>query len=151
MNEPLIDNGLEVLSEDECLRLLGGAALGRVAVTIGALPAVFPVNYSVAEGTILFKTAEGTKLTAALRNAVVAFEVDWADRQYHEGWSVLAIGTAGEIGEQDRPRFEKVAPRPWARGERNRLIGIRIEFVSGRRIRHDLPADLERGGFEPAG
>jgi nitroimidazol reductase NimA-like FMN-containing flavoprotein (pyridoxamine 5'-phosphate oxidase superfamily) len=145
--EGWVDNGLEVLSEPECLRLLESADLGRVAVSIGALPAVFPVNYRFVDGVVLFKTAEGTKLNAALRNSVVAFEVDAADRQYHEGWSVMAIGTAKEVGEAESARYATVSPRPWATGQRDRLIAIDVQFVSGRRIRHDIdPGPLPKDG-----
>lgn len=47
-------NGLEVLSRDECLRLLAGMRLGRVVVTEMALPAVFPVNYALTGADIVF-------------------------------------------------------------------------------------------------
>lgn len=35
-----VHEGLEILSEEECRSLLAGADVGRVAVTVGALPAV---------------------------------------------------------------------------------------------------------------
>lgn len=35
-------NGLEVLDRPWCLRLLQGATLGRVGMTMGALPVVRP-------------------------------------------------------------------------------------------------------------
>ena len=63
-------DGLEVLSEEECRRLLALGSLGRIGVSTGTLPAIFPVNYIVAAGDVLFFTAEGTKLHAATVNAV---------------------------------------------------------------------------------
>jgi hypothetical protein len=38
----LMDEDLELLDEEACLALLGSTSIGRVAVTLGALPAVLP-------------------------------------------------------------------------------------------------------------
>ena len=54
-------DGLEVLSEDECRALLSRADVGRLAITLSALPAIFPVNYRVIDGWIVFRTAPGSK------------------------------------------------------------------------------------------
>jgi nitroimidazol reductase NimA-like FMN-containing flavoprotein (pyridoxamine 5'-phosphate oxidase superfamily) len=137
-NMPLIDNGLELLSEDECLALLACSSLGRVAVTLGALPAVLPVNYGILDGDIVFFTGPGTKLSAAVRNAVVAFEVDEIDSARHTGWSVLAVGMASEVTDDDEiARVRALGIRPWAGGQRPHLVRLRPEFLSGRRITGD--------------
>lgn len=133
----IVDEGLEILEEDECLRLLGTVALGRVAVTVGALPAIFVVNYTIVDGAVLFRTGEGTKLRAALERAVVAFEADSSDPMYHEGWSVQLIGVAEELAET----VDSVPVTPWARGARSHLIRIQPQLVSGRRIVRSLRAD----------
>jgi hypothetical protein len=59
-------NGLEVLGRDESLRLLSSAVLGRIAITSGALPTVLPVNFRWDGRRILFRTGEGTRLSAAI-------------------------------------------------------------------------------------
>jgi len=131
----LSDEGLEEIDRDECLRLLAGRGVGRVAVTIGAVPAVFPVNYGMLDDAVVFRTGAGTKLDAAVRHAVVAFEVDEIDTLYHEGWSVLVVGRAAEI--TDHPSLEnaELLPlRPWAGGERAHFVAVRAEIVTGRRI-----------------
>lgn len=129
------DQGLEILSEDMCRRLLAKADVGRVAITVGALPAVLPVNYAMLNGDIVFLTAEGTKLDAALANAVVAFEVDEIDREHGRGWSVLVIGVASEITDPaDIAGATALGIQPWAGGDRHHFVRIRAEFVSGRRI-----------------
>lgn len=130
----LHDDGLELLTEAECRDLLGHHAVGRVAVTVGGLPAVFPVNYVMVDGDVVFKTGEGTKLSAALRHAVVAFQVDEIDRLYHEGWSVLAVGTAEVVTDPDDLDPDDLPLAPWAAGTRDHLVRIRPELVSGRRI-----------------
>jgi len=135
-------DGFEILSESECFGLLSRETVGRVAVSLGAIPAVFPVNYLYVDGGIHFRTGVGTKLAAATRGAVVAFEIDEIDRLYHSGWSVLAVGTAEELTEPaDLARAAHLPLRTWAPGERDHLVRIVPDFVSGRRILagHDEP------------
>jgi nitroimidazol reductase NimA-like FMN-containing flavoprotein (pyridoxamine 5'-phosphate oxidase superfamily) len=131
-------NGLEVLGHDECLRLLAFATLGRIGFTSGALPTVLPINFHLDGDRILVRTGRGSKLDAALRNAVVAFEVDDFDPIYHSGWSVAVTGIATEITdptELDRARQQPVAR--WAAGGEEAVIAISTELVSGRRITAD--------------
>ena len=122
----LVEEGLELLAEDECLRYAATRPIGRVAVTVGALPAVFPVNFVIAGRDVYFRTSGGTKLDAALHHAVVAFEVDDFDVVTHEGWSVMVVGMAADVTEDERAMFDgHDAPvRAWARGDRGRLVRI---------------------------
>ena len=73
------ERSLEVLDEDECRRLLPTAAIGRLAFTEGALPAIQPVSFGVAGNQIVIPTRVGSKVAAATRGAIVAFEVDAID------------------------------------------------------------------------
>lgn len=132
------EGGLAVMDRDECMTLLRTATIGRVAVTIGAVPAVFPVNFGVLEdGGIVFRTGTGTKLDAAMRNAVIAFEVDEVDARYHEGWSVLVVGVADELRDPERKALASKLPLvPWAPGARDHIVALHPEVVSGRRIVH---------------
>jgi len=61
----------EVLGLAECQRLLETVAIGRIVFTVGALPAVHPVNFVVDGDEILLRTNSATKLAAATRNAIV--------------------------------------------------------------------------------
>src|SRR5205823_6700484 len=87
---------LQMLSPGECERLLAQTTVGRVGISIGALPVVLPVNYAMLDGDVVVRTSPGTKLDAALAGSVVAFEVDQVDPIYHEGSSVLPQGRASE-------------------------------------------------------
>lgn len=131
----LIDNGLEILTPEQCHDLLRRSHVGRVAVTIAALPAIFPVNYAVLDGDIIFLTGEGTKLQAAVDRTVVAFQIDHFDESLGSGWSVMAVGLAEEITEPDEvAAARQLGLRPFAPGDRSHIVRIRPEFVSGRRI-----------------
>ena len=128
-------NGLEVLDREECLRLLATATLGRLAITAGALPVVLPVNFCLVGDRILFRTVAGSRLDAATRDAVVAFEVDDIERRSGTGWSVMVTGVAGPAA--DLVRLAELAgadiPR-WAPFGRERIIEVTTEMISGRRF-----------------
>jgi len=126
--------GLEVLDRDECLALLKTVPLGRIVFTDQAMPAVLPVNFSVWDGALLIRTGAGSKLAAATRNAVVAFEVDEIDPDTGKGWSVVVVGRSSVV---DHPaelaEAEEVAPRSWIGGQ-DHLIRIAVGSISGRLI-----------------
>lgn len=132
----LRDEGLDLLSESECYDLLASGAVGRVGVTVGALPVILPVNYRVVGHDVVFRTSPGTKLRAALDRAVIAFEVDAIDDERRTGWSVLAVGRAREVVDPDEvERLDELGLEPWAGdGARDRWVRLHPEFVSGRRI-----------------
>ena len=130
----LVEEGLELLTEHECLALAARRPIGRVAVTVGALPAVFPVNFCMVGRDVVFRTAAGTKLEAALKESVVAFQVDDFDTEGHRGWSVMMVGKATELRPIELGRLEPLPVRAWAHGTRGHVVRIRTEFVSGRRI-----------------
>jgi uncharacterized protein len=71
--------GIAVLDMPTCWQLLAGEEVGRLAVSVDQRPDIFPVNYAVDEATIVFRTAEGTKLSAVFVDSAVAFEVDGYD------------------------------------------------------------------------
>lgn len=126
---------LQLLNPRECKQRLAQKSVGRVGISMAALPVVFPVNYAVLDGDVIVRTGEGTKLDAALAGAVVAFEVDDVDPIYHEGWSVLLQGRASVVTDpDDLERIARLPLRPWAPGSRDRYIRIPAELVSGRRI-----------------
>ena len=136
MSIPPIDrNGLEVLEHEECLRLLGHAHLGRIGVTSGALPLIFPVNYRLDGGELLFRTAVGTKLDAATRGTIVAFEVDDFDAVSHAGWSVVVTGRARRLAPADaEARLSRAPIARWAPGPDGNTVAVSLDMVSGRRL-----------------
>jgi nitroimidazol reductase NimA-like FMN-containing flavoprotein (pyridoxamine 5'-phosphate oxidase superfamily) len=127
--------GLEILDAVECRRLLGSVPIGRVVFTDRAMPAAQPVNFVVHEGAVVFRTGNGSKVAAASRDTVVAFEVDEFDREYRRGWSVVVVGRAQEVTDPAlRGRLADLPLRPWAPGVRDHVIRIPIEVIYGRRI-----------------
>lgn len=128
-------NGLVMLDRAECLRLLGTATLGRIGLTSGALPAVLPVNFWFDGQRICIRTGPGTKLSAATRDAVVAFEVDEIDPLWHSGWSVMVTGLAHHVVDpEELARLDEMPIPYWAPRGGDHVIAITPELISGRRI-----------------
>lgn len=130
----LVDQGMEILSEEACRELLAGGTVGRIAVSLAAMPAIFPVNYQVVGGDVVFLTGEGIKANAAIAGNVVGFEVDEFDPANRTGWSVLLVGRARLVTEDERAAMGELNLSPWAGGVKSLLVRIHPEFVSGRRI-----------------
>ena len=130
--------GIEELGPDECLQLLTSVPVGRVGITIDALPAVLPVNFVVHEGAIVFRTVPGTKLDAATAGAVVAFEADsYGSADQPWGWSVLVRGVAQEVTDAGELAAARRLPlESWAwDGVADRFVRIEPTLVTGRRIK----------------
>jgi nitroimidazol reductase NimA-like FMN-containing flavoprotein (pyridoxamine 5'-phosphate oxidase superfamily) len=138
-------NGLEVLTDDECWRFLEAHHVGRLAVSIANQPEIFPVNYVVQDRTIVFVTAEGTKLAGALLGSGVAFEIDAADPLFHTGWSVVMRAHADEVTQLDElVEVQELPLRSWGPGDKRRYVRLTPHRLTGRRISH--PARLTVDG-----
>lgn len=136
--------GLESLDEDECLRLLGTVHLGRVALSVGALPAVFPVHFALLGRDPVFRTDAGSKLAAATSGHVVCLEADDVDAESHSGWSVMVIGAAHMMTDPAELARANLLPlRPWV-GSGDAFVRIRSGIMSGRRISRSPPGARAR-------
>jgi len=133
--------GLERLSRAECYDLIATVPIGRIVFTEGALPAIQPVNFALDGDAVVIRTRVGSKLVAAARSAVVAFEVDDYDGVTMTGWSVVLIGRAEPVtAPADLERVRALQLMPWALGDRPAFIRIAPEMVRGRRIVSSWPA-----------
>ncbi|HZB34082.1 MAG TPA: pyridoxamine 5'-phosphate oxidase family protein [Streptosporangiaceae bacterium] len=140
--------GLEVLSPHDCLALARTMPIGRIVFTDQALPAVQPVNFLLEDGCVIIRTGEGTKLAAAIRDTIVAFEIDDYDARTESGWSVTLVGRAESVVDvAESARLARLPLRTWAPGNRDRFVRIKPEYISGRRILiEDGPNDAEPDG-----
>jgi uncharacterized protein len=93
------------LSPDECRDLLRAGGIGRVGVSIGALPAIFPVHYRLVDDDIVFHApSPQSAAPGALAGTVIAFEADGFDSPDDAGWSVLVVGRVEADGTSDGTR-----------------------------------------------
>lgn len=121
------------LGPQECWELLAEEEWGRLAYTLVDEIAIVPVNHAVDRGTLLFRTAEGSKLLAVVLGAPVAFEVDRVVGE--EARSVVVRGRARRLEEHETHRADAVGLRPWVATPKYDVVEIVPEAVSGRAFR----------------
>jgi nitroimidazol reductase NimA-like FMN-containing flavoprotein (pyridoxamine 5'-phosphate oxidase superfamily) len=134
MNVPT-DNRVEEIPADECWALLRSQVVGRLGVSILNRPDIFPVNYVVDHGTIVFRTAEGTKFAAAVLGTSVVFEIDYYDAGKGQAWSVVTKGHATEVeGMHELFKVAELPLFPWHDAPKHRFVRIVPHELSGRRF-----------------
>ncbi len=140
------DTGMVELERAECWRLLRLCDVGRLAVAISNYPDIFPVNFVVDGDSIVFRSAAGTKLAAAVLGNGVAFEVDGYDALEGVAWSVVVKGVAHEIEHMlDYFAAEELPLFPWNASPKPNFVRIQPELVTGRRFHVVSPPALESG------
>ncbi len=127
--------GLKVLSTQECIDLLVSVPIGRVGLTLNALPVIFPVNYRLIGDSVVFGSMAGSSLSKATDGAIAAFQADSYDEAERSGWTVMAVGHASHLRDSEalgRLELEGQLPEPWALGESaEQYFQIGLEQISG--------------------
>jgi uncharacterized protein len=137
--------GLAILPLDESWHLLASVPVGRIGFQADGEVVVLPVNHIVDGQTVAFRTAIGSKLSAADGETRVVFEADDYDAVLRAGWSVVVNGHAQvvyedlEIEALNRYGLDSAADEP----DRPYWIRIRPESVSGRLIAARGSAGIE--------
>ena len=127
--------GLEQLTREQCVRLLAGDEIGRLAIVVGGTAEIFPVNYRLDGETIVFRTDPGTKLDKGPRSRAT-FEIDSFDRSTRTGWSVIAYGRLEEVTRFDNRTLERARAldvEPWA-GAKQHWMRLVPDRFSGRSV-----------------
>jgi uncharacterized protein len=128
--------GVTVLEASACWTLLRSTQVGRLAVSVEDHPDIFPINYLVDHGTVVFRTGEGTKVADVISWPHVAFEADGYQPDVGEAWSVVVKGRAEEIKNIHEVLDTMTLPLfPWHAGPKHRFVRIVPTDVSGRRFR----------------
>lgn len=139
----------EVLNESGCWALLRSAEVGRLAVLVDGAPDIFPINYVVDHGSVVFRTAAGTKVDAAAQGGPVAFEVDGTD-EHSNAWSVVLRGTAAEGRGLSAALEDAALPLfPWHGDAKPHFLRIAPTAVSGRRFPITDPARWTSAFMDP--
>jgi nitroimidazol reductase NimA-like FMN-containing flavoprotein (pyridoxamine 5'-phosphate oxidase superfamily) len=132
---PRKQNTISEIPSAECLALLGGSGVGRVAFVGRTGLVIHPVNYLVDRDTIVVRTSPYT-LLAENASGQVAFEVDELDPWLSAGWSVLVTGRCAPVDDPDEAAALRKGERlhSWAEGQRNLFLRITPQQITGRRV-----------------
>jgi nitroimidazol reductase NimA-like FMN-containing flavoprotein (pyridoxamine 5'-phosphate oxidase superfamily) len=136
------------LDESTCLALLGVHHVGRLIVP-GDDPYVIPLNYVAADGAVVFRTERRPVIEDIIDRSVV-FEVDMFDDRTKSGWSVVVRGRARDLTPEIKRGSESsgAIPQTWAPGDRDYVIRIDPERVTGRLLRGAVtPASIDERGY----
>jgi nitroimidazol reductase NimA-like FMN-containing flavoprotein (pyridoxamine 5'-phosphate oxidase superfamily) len=133
----MTDEAVSVLTSEECWDLLRDEEFGRLAFRLVDEVHITPINYAVEGGSLLFRTAEGSKLLGVVMGSEVAFEID----RYGEDWarSVVVRGPARLLPEDEAHRAENVPLRPWVPTLKYNVVEIEPKVVSGRAFELSRP------------
>lgn len=130
------DSALVALSLEECLDLLRGKKVGRIAVLSEGAPVIVPVNYRLVETSaptwLAVRTTEGNVVDRAPLQ--VAFEVDDVDDEHKTGWSVLVRGTLHHVDPDAADFRTRFDPEPWVADERDAWLVVAPFSITGRRL-----------------
>ena len=126
------------MSTEECWEFLQRHELGRLAFHLADEVHITPINYAVdhdpvtGHRSLLFRTAEGTKLLGVVMNPDVAFEVD--ELVAETAASVIVRGRARRLEEDEAHRAENVPLRPWVATPKWDVVEIEVTDISGRHV-----------------
>ena len=133
---------ITILSESESWNLLASVALGRLVTSVDGQPEIFPVNFVVQRRTVLFRSAEGTKLVSAAMNNRVVFEAD--DHNVAEGWSVIVKGAARMLRtDEEIEEAERAQLLPWTATSKPHYVRVIPSVITGRRFRFGSEPDRD--------
>ena len=132
---PASAEAMEILDEPTCWELMACAEVGRLAVAAAGEIDIFPVNFVLDGRSVVFRTAEGTKLVELVMAGRVAFEADGSDSERELAWSVVVKGDARLLDRFDEIYRAQALPlESWSGTPKERFVRIEPTRVTGRRF-----------------
>lgn len=123
------------LSVEESLDRLSSEEFGRLAFTTPRGPRIVPLNYSLVDDAIVFRTSAHSEIARFAIDKVAAFEIDRIDHREQTGWSVVASGMVEELAPTGLADLRNVSvSQPWAGGVRNLYLRLTWRDLTGRRL-----------------
>jgi len=144
---------VEMLSAGECRAYLAQVTIGRVAVTVGALPVIFTVPFVLDGDDLLIRVAQLSVLCRALTGSVVAFSADDFEESEEDSWSVLVRGVAEAVGDEVLAASLRALPlRSCSEApERDCFVRLPLTQLSGTRAHWPDPPSARPGAKAPVG
>src|SRR5208282_4649793 len=117
----------ELIPADQCWELLASASVGRLALSVRALPVILPVQYCL-DGRMLAVCLGHHEIPErSLNGTIIAFATDAIDPVTRSGWSVQVQGRSVI---SRRLGADTACGRPTA----GQVVQIEPEIISGHRM-----------------
>jgi nitroimidazol reductase NimA-like FMN-containing flavoprotein (pyridoxamine 5'-phosphate oxidase superfamily) len=141
-----LNNPVSALTAEESWAKLRTQSLGRLVTRVGDVVDIFPVTYVVDGETLVFRTAEGSKLVELVVNDSVLFEVD--ELSAEDAWSVVVRGRARRLESPEEVAAADELPlTPAIPTLKHNYVRVEADSLSGRAFqRGDEP---DRYGVQP--
>jgi len=117
----------DALSERECWELLATASVGRLALSVRALPVILPVQYCLDGRRLAVCLGHHALPERALDGTILAFAADSIDPVTRSGWLVQVQGKSVIPG---GPRIDTGCGSPAAA----QVVEIELATISGHRV-----------------
>jgi nitroimidazol reductase NimA-like FMN-containing flavoprotein (pyridoxamine 5'-phosphate oxidase superfamily) len=113
--------------------MLRTATLGRLGFAVDDEVELFPLNFAVDQGSIVFRTSSSSRIGLCLDGRGVAFEADGVSEG--SAWSVVVKGHAKEIRAlEDSLAAAELPVHPLQHGAKPRFVRITPNALTGRRF-----------------
>ncbi len=121
------------LTRGQCLARLAQTSVGRLGLSIDALPSILPIRFTISDESVLFVAARGSRLESATTGAVVAFQADGHDPEEGSWWSVLVQGVAKTVGDHEAQVVGGLRGSDWSgSAEPGSMLRLGTAKMSGR-------------------
>jgi nitroimidazol reductase NimA-like FMN-containing flavoprotein (pyridoxamine 5'-phosphate oxidase superfamily) len=139
--DPQPQSPLEPFGETESWKLISGGGVGRIGYSGRYGPTILPVNFTVQDNAIYFRTARHSTMEEDLRTGIahadykVAFQIDHFDKTAHTGWSVLVQGDVHPMESDDElAAGSRSGVESWVAGDRDLFMRITPTKITGHRV-----------------
>lgn len=125
------------LTREQCSAHLSSRGIGRVSLSIGAMPVIIPVVYLVDDDSVLFQAPLDRSFADACDGSVIAFEVDdMSTSAGHGMWSVHAVGMGSRLDEREHLHVQSLGAGTFATSRVDQIVRLPTQRLSG----HELHA-----------
>ena len=117
----------DLIPEYRCWQLLATASVGRLALSVRALPVILPVQYHLDGRSLLVCLGHHQIPERSLNQTIIAFTADAIDPATRSGWSVQV---QGQSAIPQRLDVDTACGQPAA----GQLVQIRSGTITGHRV-----------------
>ena len=124
------------LAAPACFDLLRQAQIGRVLLSVDALPTARSVKFALLGTRIVMRVAAGSQVHRATPGRVVAFQSDHYDGANGDGWSIVALGVGEEVSDPEAlPLLHDLLADVWSRPPaQDAFVQIPVRSIIGERV-----------------